>query len=202
MKDIIIATKNKNKYEEIVHIIQRHSGRVHSLLFADDIIGIPEVIEDGKTLYENALKKAKETAEYTGKACLADDTGFFVRALGNKPGIHAARYAGEGCTYEDNVNKLLSEMKDKTETYAYFQTVCVLYDPTDESIISSDGILEGHIITEKRGINGFGYDPIFLPLGSEYTLAEMSDEEKNMISHRYKAIKNIKWRKDDKPTNI
>ncbi|MCL2065014.1 MAG: RdgB/HAM1 family non-canonical purine NTP pyrophosphatase [Candidatus Cloacimonetes bacterium] len=186
MIEIVVATRNKNKFQEIATII----GSLN-LIFAGNIPDLPEVVEDSNTLYENAYKKAKEVAEYTGKACLADDTGFFVRALDDRPGIHAAIYAGDGCTYDENVNKLLSEMKHKTDTYAFFKTVCVLYNPKDKSLITAEGILEGNIIFDKRGHNGFGYDPIFIPLNYDKTLAEMSEEKKNTLSHRYKAIYNL-----------
>ena len=196
---IVIATRNRHKFEEIVEILEEECGEFlipnselrtpnSYFIFAGDIADLPEVEEDGDSLYENALKKAKEVAEYTGVACLADDTGFFVRALNGEPGINAAIYAGKGCTYDDNVNKLLSMMQGKEDNYAYFQTVCVYYDPTAKTIIATEGILEGHIISDKRGKNGFGYDPVFVPLGSEKTLSEMSEVEKNKISHRRKAI--------------
>jgi len=188
MIEIVVATRNIDKYNEIVQIM---SDSEANFIFAGSLSNLPEILEDCESLYDNALKKAKLTADITGKSCLADDTGFFVRALNNKPGIYAARYAGENCSYEDNVNKLLSEMKNKTDSYAYFQTITVYYNPNNDVIISGDGILEGHIITEKRGFYGFGYDPIFIPLSHTKTLAEMKDHEKCELSHRYKSLDNL-----------
>ena len=188
MHEIVIATRNKDKFKEMAMILSNVGAK---FIFAGDIPSLPEIVEDGDTLYENALKKAKETARFTGKPCFADDTGFFVRALNGEPGIHAAIYAGKDCSYEENVEKLLSNMIGQTDNYAYFQTVTVLYNPVNDTHISGEGTLEGHLITERRGTNGFGYDPIFVPLDSTKTLAEMNDIEKCCLSHRFKSLDDL-----------
>ena len=188
MNEIVIATRNKNKYNEILKIL---SNKPYKLLFAGDYPYLPEIEETGDTLYENALIKAKNTAILLNKPCLSDDTGLFVESLNGEPGINAAIYAGKSCSYEDNVNKLLNELDGSENRKAYFQTVCVLYNPIKDEIIHSIGTLFGNIIKKKRGLNGFGYDPIFIPDGYDITLAEMTDELKNMISHRYNAIRGL-----------
>ena len=188
MKEIIIATRNKHKYLEFIEVLANQDFK---FLFAGDYPELPEIEENGDTLYENALIKAKNTALLLNKPCLADDTGFFVKSLNDRPGIYAARYAGDGCTYLDNVQKVLAELKDFEDRSAYFCTVCVLYDPIDESITIGEGKVYGTLLHEPHGVNGFGYDPIFVPDGYDKTYAEMTDEEKNVMSHRYLAIKDL-----------
>ena len=204
MHKIVIATRNIGKFVEIRHIFTNHVHNLSScvdsihLSFTNEFRDLPYVIENGSTLYENALKKAREVSNFTSLPSLSDDTGLFVRALDGEPGIHAATYAGEQSTYEENVDKLLENMKDKEDTYAYFKTVCLLFIPNgyfsmkqEEKIIYAEGLLEGNIIPIKKGRNGFGYDPIFVPLNYNITLAEMDEDEKNKISHRFKAIINL-----------
>jgi XTP/dITP diphosphohydrolase len=188
MTEIIIATRNKNKYNEFTQIL---SDLPCNFLFAGDFPELPEIAETGSTLLENATLKAKQTAELLGKPCIADDTGFFVRAINYEPGINAAIYAGEGCSYADNVNKLLSVMEGKSDRYCYFTTITVLYSSEKGLINYSEGIIEGELLTSCRGQNGFGYDPLFVPNGYNQTFAEMSDELKNSISHRYLSIKGL-----------
>ena len=188
MKEIVIATRNRHKYIEFLQVL---SNTNYKFLFAGDYPELPEIEENGNTLYENALIKAKNTALLLNKPCIADDTGFFVKSLNDRPGIYAARYAGEGCTYKDNVQKVLKELKDFKDRTAYFCTVCVFYDPTFNNIIKGEGKVFGTLLHEPRGKNGFGYDPIFIPDGYEKTYAEMTDEEKNIMSHRYLAIKDL-----------
>ena len=184
----MIATRNKHKYIEFLEVFSNIDAKI---LFAGDYPELPEIEENGSTLYENALIKAKTTAILLNKPCIADDTGFFVKSLNDRPGIYAARYAGEGCTYKDNVQKVLNELKDYDDRSAYFCTVCVFYDPINNNITKGEGKVYGTLIHEPRGENGFGYDPIFVPDGFDKTYAEMTDEEKNNMSHRYLAIKGI-----------
>jgi XTP/dITP diphosphohydrolase len=185
MTEIIIATRNKNKYHEFTQIL---SDKPYNFLFAGHFPELPEIAETGSTLLENATLKAKQTAELLGKRCIADDTGFFVRAINYEPGINAAIYAGNGCTYADNVKKLLIAMDGKSDRYCYFTTITVLYCPEKGMISFSEGKIEGELLSQCRGENGFGYDPLFVPNGYDQTFAEMSDELKNSISHRYLSI--------------
>jgi XTP/dITP diphosphohydrolase len=147
------------------------------------------VVEDGATLEENSLKKAVALRDFTGLPALADDTGLFVRALGGAPGIFAARYAGEDCSYSDNVDKLLSEMRGvpEGERGATFRTVISL-SLGGGHFRQVTGEVQGRIVEAPRGSGGFGYDPIFLPDGARQVFAEMTLEEKNRISHRGKAL--------------
>ena len=153
--------------------------------FAD----LPEVVEDADTIEGNALKKARETFILTGITSVADDTGLEVDALGGRPGVWSARYAGEGATYAMNVDKLLAELSDVPidRRTARFRTVIAVAGPAGEWTV--DGVCEGEIMTERIGEGGFGYDPVFRPAGYDRSFAEMSIEEKNLISHRGKALK-------------
>jgi XTP/dITP diphosphohydrolase len=193
MKDLIIATRNRGKYEEIVSIISENDSNIHNynFIFAGDINDLPQIKETGKTLNENALIKAKTVADLMNKPCIADDTGLYVESLFGSPGIYAAMFAGFGCTDDDNIIKLISEMDKHENRAAHFKTVCVYYDPEIKQSSQGIGTLAGHISTEKRGDNGFGYDPVFIPTGDIKTLAEMTNDEKNNISHRRKAIQNL-----------
>ncbi len=190
MKKLVIATQNRNKFKEMKEAL---TGIPWDILPAFDFPNVPDVLEDGLTLEENSLKKAREIALFTGLTSLADDTGLFVEALGGQPGIYAARFAGENCTYEDNVKKLLKLLVSTPDDRrnAYFKTVITLFSPND-SFDQVIGEVEGSIIREPRGNSGFGYDPIFLPSGYYKVFAEMSLEEKNWISHRGKAAQKAK----------
>jgi len=160
--------------------------RVRSL---DEFEGAPEVVEDGATYEENALKKARSAAAFTGKPSLADDTGLEVEALDGRPGIHAARFAGEHCSFQDNITKLLTVLKGVPRERRAARFVCVLAfvgpDGREELV---RGELEGRITEEPAGIEGFGYDPVFFSPEAGKTLAELSPEEKNRISHRRRAV--------------
>ena len=189
MMKVVIATHNKDKLEELKNRL--------SILSIDfmDLSSFPEVgeiIEDGKTLKENALIKAKTVFDITGIPAIADDTGLEVDAIGGKPGIYTARFAGENCTYMDNVNKMLSVMKNikKSNRGAIFKTVMAFYDGKRE--LFSEGVVKGVITKEKKGLGGFGYDPIFYVQEEGKTFAEMTIEKKNIISHRGRAINNFK----------
>jgi len=187
-QEIVIATKNKDKYLEIRLILK---SLPYQLIFAGNDHHLPDIQETGDSLYQNALLKAKTTANILRKSCIADDTGFFVQALHGEPGIYAARYAGNNCSYEDNVQKLLQEMKGITDRRAFFSTVALFYDPVTETIIHQEGTVYGQIINEHRGKSGFGYDPIFIPQGHLLTYAEIPEAEKNLISHRYLAFHSL-----------
>jgi len=186
--DILIASNNKDKIAEIRLIFQLPDVNLRTL---DEFPGAPEVIEDGNSLYENALKKASVLAEFTGMPTISDDTALEVDALNGKPGIFSARYAGPKATYKDNVEKIIKDLSaiPEKDRKARFRTVAVFYHP--EMVISEEGIAEGFILTECRGKGGFGYDPIFFVPEKGKTYAEMSDDEKNSISHRSKAFRKL-----------
>lgn len=149
-----------------------------------------DVVEDGKSLKENAYKKAKTYFDLAKVPTISDDTGLFVEALDNRPGIYAHRYAGEDATYKDNRDKLLSELKDKDNRDAYFKTIVCYIDENGKDYYF-EGILEGTITKEEIGQYEFGYDQIFLPNGSDRTLGQMTEKEINQISHRSKAIESF-----------
>ena len=185
---ILLATHNKNKIIEITHALQ---GSGHEVLSLDDFPDLPDVIEDGDTLEHNSLKKARELFEYSGITTLADDTGLEVDALNGEPGVYSARWAGEGCTYKDNCDKMLREMKGVPfeKRGAVFKCVITLYGKG--VLKTASGELKGKIIDFERGSGGFGYDPVFMPDGYNITLAEMPLSEKNKISHRGLAVKKM-----------
>lgn len=188
MRKIVLSTDNKNKLKEIREILEDLDVKIYG---KSDIDGMDfEVIEDGDTLYDNALKKASAMAERVDCAVLADDTGLFVNALNGEPGVHSARYASE---HDDKKNreKLLNNLKDKDDRSAYFKTEIILIDE-EKNIIPIEGVCPGKISLEEKGENGFGYDSIFIPEGFDKTFAEMSHEEKNQISHRSRALKNLR----------
>ena len=186
---LVIATGNPDKLREINAVL---AGSHLNLLSMGDFPDFPEIEEDGSTLEENAIKKARGINIYTGYPALADDTGLEVAALNGKPGVFSARYAGESATYDDNVKKLLSELKNipDSDRNARFRTVMVLAD--GDKIFSVEGNLEGKILFEARGNGGFGYDPVFYVPEYDQTFAEMSLELKNRISHRGKALSKMK----------
>lgn len=188
MRKIVLSTDNKNKLREIREILEDLDVKIYG---KSDINGMDfEVIEDGDTLYDNALKKAAAMAERVDCAVLADDTGLFVNALDGEPGVHSARYASE---HDDKKNreKLLNNLKDNDDRSAYFKTEIILIDE-EKNIIPIEGVCPGKISLEEKGENGFGYDSIFIPEGFDKTFAEMSHEEKNQISHRSRALKNLR----------
>lgn len=188
MRKIVLSTDNKNKLREIREILEDLDVKIYGKY---DIDGMDfEVIEDGDTLYDNALKKASAMAERVDYAVLADDTGLFVTTLNGEPGVHSARYASE---HDDKKNreKLLNNLKDKDDRSAYFKTEIILIDE-EKNIIPIEGVCPGKISLEEKGENGFGYDSIFIPDGYNKTFAEMSHEEKNEISHRSRALKNLR----------
>ena len=192
--EILLATKNKNKFIELKNIFDRSNSKLE-LLFYQDLI---EVEEDKETIFDNAKKKAIEVYKEYQKPVISDDSGLFVDSLDGEPGVKSARYAGEQATDQDNIEKLLGELENKKNRKASFKTVLFFYDGEKE--ITTEGILEGEITFEPRGENGFGYDPVFetqppiygRPVTVEQaleelmpkTLAELSLNQKTRISHR------------------
>lgn len=185
MKEIVFATNNQHKLDEIQKITE---GRLRILSLTD--IGCHEEIEEtGSTLEENALIKARFVMEKYGYYCFADDTGLEVEVLNGAPGVYSARYAGEGCTFADNMDKLLAALQGVENRAAQFRTLIALVINGKESLF--DGVIRGKIINEKRGTTGFGYDPVFMPDGYDQTFAELGSEVKNNISHRALAIEKL-----------
>jgi len=187
--DIVLATKNRNKAEELKRITE---GMPVSIFTLDDFPGCPETEEDGATFEANAIKKALAAAGYTGRPALADDSGLEVYALGGAPGIYSARYAGAGANDGQNTGKLLSEMRSllQNERGARF-VCCIALAFPDGNTYTFYGYAEGNIGTEQRGVHGFGYDPVFCPEGCNRTFAEMDEKEKDALSHRGKALKSF-----------
>lgn len=183
MDKLVLASRNKNKIEEMKSLVAGLGIEVFSAL---DFPELEEVEEDLPTLEGNALKKARYVHQQTGLPALSDDTGLEVEALNGAPGVYSARYAGENATYQDNVLKLLREMNGNKNRSAQFRTVVALVTQDEE--FTFEGICEGEIIAEQRGEKGFGYDPVFLPKGFENTFAELDGSTKNEISHRGRAI--------------
>lgn len=186
---IVIATHNKDKFKEIY---KSFNIKGIDLLSLDEFPQIKEIIEDGKTLEENALIKARTVHKITSLPAIADDTGLEVDALGGNPGLYTARYAGENCTYIDNINKMLDKMKDIPipKRTASFKTFMAYVDNNMEH--TACGVVKGMITEEKKGLAGFGYDPIFYVIEKGKTFSEMSIDNKNIISHRGRAIRVLK----------
>ena len=185
MKQIVFATNNKNKLREIREIM----SDLYEVLSLDDIGCHEEIVEDAETIEGNAKIKADFVTNKYHVDCFADDTGLEVEALNGAPGVYSARYAGEHCSYQDNVNKMLNAMRGKTNRKASFRTVIALN--LDGKSYTFEGRCDGQIIESQRGTDGFGYDPIFMPDGFNQTFAEMSHEEKNAISHRGRATRKL-----------
>ena len=184
---IVLATHNKDKCKELQDSLL---GLNVQLLSLYDFSEVKEIIEDGSTLKENALIKAREVNKITGLPALADDTGLEVDFLNGKPGVFTARYAGENCTYLDNVNKLLNDMKEAKNRNAEFKTVIAFVHKNVELV--AFGSVKGIITKKIKGIGGFGYDPVFYIQEIGKTFAEMKIAQKNRISHRALAIEKMK----------
>jgi len=182
---LIFATHNKNKLKEVKSLMPSSI----ELLSLDEISFNDEIEETADTIEGNALLKAKTIFEKTGINCFADDSGLLVDVLNGAPGVYSARYAGEQKNDEDNMQKLLHELNDKPNRNAHFKTVMALLIDGKEH--SFEGKIEGKIITEKQGTNGFGYDPIFVPDGYNETFAQLDSETKNKISHRARALQKM-----------
>lgn len=190
IRELVLATRNRHKGEELAALLGDLGITIRTL---DEFPGAPDVVEDGDTCEANAIKKARAIAEFTGLPAVADDTGLEVDALGGRPGVYAARYAGEDATYEDNCRKLLQEMVGvpREQRTARFLTVAAIALPSD-GVRVAQGTLEGAIAEEARGTLGFGYDPVFLIPELDKTLAQLSPDQKNTISHRAKAFTQAK----------
>ena len=182
---IVLATHNKGKMSELNNLL----SSLYEVLTLDHFPNIKEIPETGKTLKENAFIKARTVFEMTGLPSLADDTGLEVEALGGEPGVFSARYAGEQASYQDNCEKLLKNMMrvPKEDREAKFRTVIAYKDDNRE--LSCDGSVKGEIAKSPKGSFGFGYDSVFYYPPFEKTFAELSEEEKNSISHRGRALR-------------
>jgi len=199
---LVLATRNRDKVREIKSVLSGLCDRgfeIHTLDEHPALYARLQWAEDGATFEENALKKARAVYQATGLPTLADDSGLEVFYLNNRPGVYSSRYAGEGCTYEDNIRKLLWEMRGVPQRRrgARFRCVVAFVDGAFEKVV--EGVVEGTIAEEPRGTNGFGYDPLFVPLGYQQTFAELPPEIKNQISHRGKALAEIirLWRTEN-----
>ena len=185
---LILATTNKNKVKEFQEILKDFPIEIRSL---GDFGPLPEAIEDGETFDDNAYKKAIHTAKILGFPAIADDSGLEVEALDGAPGVYSARYAGEQATDRDNVDKLLQEMKGAKNRKATFRCVLSIAVPSGPAL-TYEGRCEGLILEEPRGESGFGYDPVFFFEDLGKTFAECTMAEKNKVSHRGKALAEMK----------
>ena len=190
IRELVLATRNRHKAAELLMLLGDPRIIIRTL---DEFPGAPDVVEDGDTCEANALKKACAIAEYTGLPAVADDTGLEVDALGGRPGVYAARYAGEHATYEDNCRKLLLELTgvSPAQRTARFLTVAAIALPSGRVRVAQ-GVLDGMIAEEASGTLGFGYDPVFFVPELGKTLAQLSADQKNTISHRAKAFTQAK----------
>lgn len=185
---VIFATQNKGKSQEVKNLFEDTSIQIVSL---SDLGNDIDIEETGTTLYENALIKAKAIYEIYKMPVISDDSGLEIELLNGRPGVYSARYAGENCSYDDNNKKVTEELKSFPHPHrAKFVSQALYYDGTE--VISFVGELPGRMIDKPRGNFGFGYDPIFIPDGFANTLAELTLEEKNVISHRAKSFEQLK----------
>jgi len=185
MKEIVFATNNPHKLSEVRAI----AGESLKILSLDDIDCHDDIPETADTLEGNAIIKARWVKDKYGYDCFADDTGLMVDALNGAPGVFSARYAGEHCSPDDNMSRLLAEMQDKTDRSACFKTVIALIQ--GDKTMTFEGSVQGRIATERHGCGGFGYDPVFITDESGISFAEMSPEAKNSISHRSRALRKL-----------
>ncbi|TYP73891.1 RdgB/HAM1 family non-canonical purine NTP pyrophosphatase [Paenibacillus methanolicus] len=198
---VVVATKNAGKVREFAHAFAKLGMEVVSMF---DYPNLPDVVEDGRTFAENARKKAKTVGDALGLPVLADDSGLEVARLQGEPGVYSARYSGEGATDGTNNAKLLEELgkldasgverfqtlEDGTELLSEARFVCALalYDPKDDAFVDSEGFVEGDIMSRPRGEGGFGYDPLFWLVSHHRSMAELTKDEKQAISHRGRAL--------------
>jgi XTP/dITP diphosphohydrolase len=189
-KRVIIATKNRGKAKEFQHMFAPYGYEVQTLL---DLPHIEDVEETGETFEENAILKAETVAQELGELVIADDSGLAIDALEGRPGVYSARYAGEEKSDEANMEKVLHELEavEGTDRTARFHCVLAIAGPNRETRTVT-GTCEGMILQEKRGTNGFGYDPIFFVPTLQKSMAELSPDEKSQISHRGNALKKLK----------
>ena len=183
--DLVFATNNQNKLKELQSLL----GEEFTLLSLSDIGCTDEIPEDHETLEENATQKAKYIFDKYNVNCFADDTGLEITSLNNEPGVYSARYAGESKDAKANMKKVLCKMEGVEERKARFRTVISLF--LNEKEYQFEGIVEGEILKEEKGLDGFGYDPIFQPEKHDVSFAEMSMEAKNKISHRGRAVRKL-----------
>lgn len=191
-KKIVFATNNRHKLDEIRSIL----GTSYTIVPMDEIGCSEDIPETAGTLEGNALLKAQHIKTHYGYDCFADDTGLEVKALNNAPGVYSARYAGESKDPKANMRKVIKELENQTDRSARFRTVIALLLGEKEYLF--EGIVEGKLIEEARGNAGFGYDPVFVPEGFMETFAEMGVDVKNKISHRAKAVEQLKKFLDEK----
>ena len=187
---LIFSTGNKGKLKEARQIL----GNEYEIISPYDMGIDPDVEETGSTFEENSIIKAEFLHKATVMDCFADDSGMIVDCLDGRPGIYSARYAGESKDFDDNIFKVIEEIKEYAKTHETNRNaafVCVVTLILGGEKYFFEGRLDGHLIMEKRGTGGFGYDPIFVPEGSEKTLSEMSEEEKNALSHRGDALRKM-----------
>jgi XTP/dITP diphosphohydrolase len=191
LPDLILATRNPGKIEEIRAFLSPAHPRLRLIPMAD-VKGLPQIAEDGSSFLENAKKKAMLVSTFAGKPALADDSGLEVEALGGRPGVLSARFAGPNATDAENTRKLLDKLTGvpEGERTAAFRCAMVLCAPNGHTMVAV-GELSGRILDSPRGTGGFGYDPVFLLPESGRTLAELSMTEKNRISHRARALEKI-----------
>lgn len=182
---LVFASNNKHKLEEISQI----AGQSIEIVSLKEIGCSDEIPETQETIEGNALQKARYIFEKYGMNCFADDTGLEIDALDGAPGVYSARFAGIGCSFDDNMNKTLGLLQGKTNRKAKFRTVIALIYNNKE--YTFDGYVDGEILEQKHGDKGFGYDAIFRPVGYEQSFAQMSQEVKNSLSHRSMAAKNM-----------
>jgi len=182
VKQLLFATNNLHKLREVQEII----GTSFSILSLKDVSIEGDIPETSDTMEGNARQKARYIYAKTGMDCFADDTGLFIDALDGRPGVYSARYAGEGCNFEDNIRKVLAEMEHAENRNAGFRCVVCLILGGNEHLF--EGRIDGVILKEKRGMEGFGYDPVFVPNGQAQTFSEMPPYLKNGLSHRGRAI--------------
>ena len=185
IEEIVIATRNTGKVRELTALLEHVVEKVTSLR---EVNSVPEIIEDGDTFRMNALKKARLVSDITRKITLADDSGLEVDGLGGRPGVFSSRYAGENASDKDNIRKLLEELNGISDRKARFVCDLALVFPNGEEIVV-EGICDGVILEQPRGEGGFGYDPVFFLPDVNKTMAELTAEEKNLISHRARAIR-------------
>lgn len=194
---IVVATKNKGKIREFAHAFAPFGKQVKSMY---DYPELPDIVEDGKTFAENAFKKAKAVGDALRLPVLADDSGLCVDALNGEPGVYSARFAGEGASDQENNLKLLDmlesrQLGDDTEqpllSPARFVCALILYDPESGETLEAEGSVEGWITSDTAGSGGFGYDPLFYLSDYGKTMAELTLEEKQAISHRGAALRQL-----------
>ena len=200
LRELVLATRNRHKRAELAALLADLPIRIRTM---DEFPTVPDVVEDGATCEANAIKKARTVSEATGLLAVADDTGLEVDALEGRPGVYAARYAGPRASYEDNWRKLLHEMAGvpRGRRTARFVTVAAVASPS-HSLQVMTGSLDGLIAEEPAGVQGFGYDPVFYLPELRKTLAELSSEEKNRVSHRAKALAQVRTYLEDRLRSV